>query len=243
MIDRRHLMTLLAATAALPLARSAERERTVPAHTMRPAAEKLQVAALFYENAILFDYGGPVDIFRAAEWTNAFHVWSVAPTPGAIRNAFFPRELHPDFTFENCPRPNVVIVPGGDWVGVEAAFKRGDRRIARFLERTLSDGGTLLGVCTGAYILALSGLLDGRRATSLPYEIATFRRLAPRTVVREDMVFVDDGNIVTASGGFGGIEAALHLVRRMRGLDTAKFVAYEYLNYDAWDPEFTGKVM
>jgi len=106
----------------------------------------------------------------------------------------------------------------------------------------LASGTTVLGVCTGAYILALAGLLDGRRATSLPFEINNFRRLAPKTDVREDMLFVDDGNIVTASGGYAGIDAALHLVRRMRGVEAARFVANDYLNYDSWDPTFTGQV-
>lgn len=242
MLDRRQLVALFGLGLALPLARASASAQSARGHVLPSASSKVQVAVLLYENAILFDYGPPAEIFRAAEWTTAFNVYSVAVSTKPIPNAFFPRVLYPDFSFQNCPTPSVVIVPGGNWNSLDEAFARGDRRIADWLAKSLSQGATLLGVCTGAYVLALGGLLDGRRATSLPYEIKTFRKLAPRTDVREDMLFVDDGNIVTAAGGHAGIDAALHLVRRIRGLDAARFVAEEYLNYDAWNSAFEGRI-
>jgi len=212
------------------------------AHAMKSAAEKQQVAVLFYDNPILFDYGAPAEIFRAAEWTMAFNVFAVGESTRPMKNRFFPSYLQADYTFADAPKPEVIIIPGGDWSAVAARAEQGDRRMLDWLRDNVQRGATVLGVCTGAYILALAGLLDGRRATSLPYEIANFRRLAPKTDIRPDMLFVDDGNIVTASGGYGGIDAALHLLKRMRGLEAARFVANEYLNYDSWDPSFTGKV-
>ncbi len=56
-------------------------------------------------------------------------------------------------------------------------------------------------------------------------KLKIFRRLAPKADIREDMLFVDDGDIVTASGGYADIDADLHIVRRIRGVDAARFVA------------------
>jgi transcriptional regulator GlxA family with amidase domain len=222
------------------------RDRASPAahatHQMKSAAEKIPVAVLFYENAILFDYGPPAEIFRAAEWTNAFNVFTVAESTSPMANRFFPHVITAQYPLRDAPKPEVLIVGGGEWSSVARRSSQGDRKMLQWIGDCLASGTTVLGVCTGAYILALAGVLDGRRATSLPIEIKTFRSLAPKTEVHEDMLFVDDGNIVTTSGGYAGIVAALHLVRRIRGTEAARFIAHEYLNYDAWDQSFTGKV-
>lgn len=247
MLNRRCVLQILALGSTVPpslqaLAVAEPVSRSDVAHEMQPASAKQQVAVLLYENAILFDYGAPAEIFRVAEWTNAFNVFTVGLSTAPMPNMFFPREIKADYSLKDSPKPDVVVIPGGDWATIQQRAEQGDRRMLLWIRDCLASGATVLGVCTGAYILALAGLLDGRRATSLPFEINNFRRLAPKTDVREDMLFVDDGNIVTASGGYAGIDAALHLVRRIRGVEAARFVANDYLNYDSWDPTFTGQV-
>jgi len=247
MLSRRCVLQLLGlGSAALPSLQCLDAAEPVSQsdahHGMQLASAKKQVAVLLYENAILFDYGPPAEIFRVAEWTNAFNVFTVGLSTAPMLNMFFPREIKADFRLEDSPKTDVVVIPGGDWATIQQRAERGDRKMLLWIRDCLESGTTVLGVCTGAYILALAGLLDGRRATSLPFEIENFRRLAPKTDVREDMLFVDDGNIVTASGGYAGIDAALHIVRRIRGVEAARFVANDYLNYDNWSPTFTGQV-
>ena len=78
-------------------------------------------------------------------------------------------------------------------------------------------GRTLLTVCTGAFVLGAAGLLDGRRCTAHWESVDELRARLPQAIIDPDVLFVDDGNLVTSAGTAAGIDAALHLVRRELG--------------------------
>jgi transcriptional regulator GlxA family with amidase domain len=120
---------------------------------------------------------------------------------------------------------DVLLVPGGGWfhgAGIRAEID------GRELPRLLSDAharGTIVGsVCTGAMLLAASGLTAGRRATTHQSAIEDLRASGAEIV--EDR-FVDDGDLVTAGGVTSGLDLALHLVERFAGTEIAEAVAAE----------------
>jgi transcriptional regulator GlxA family with amidase domain len=86
-------------------------------------------------------------------------------------------------------------------------------------------GATVLTVCSGAFLLGASGLLDGRRCTIHWRHVDNFRRRFPAAEVDPDVLFVDDGDIVTSAGTAAGIDACLHLVRRELGSAAATAIA------------------
>jgi AraC family transcriptional activator FtrA len=86
-------------------------------------------------------------------------------------------------------------------------------------------GATLLSVCSGAFLLGEAGLLDGRRCTTHWREVKALARRFPAADVDPDVLFVDDGNIVTSAGTAAGIDACLHLVRRELGSSAATAIA------------------
>ena len=86
-------------------------------------------------------------------------------------------------------------------------------------------GAQIVGLCLGAYVLAAAGLLDGRRATTHWEYAADFARRYPRITVDANVLYVDDGNLVTSAGTAAGIDCCLHLVRRRYGAQTANRVA------------------
>jgi AraC family transcriptional activator FtrA len=86
-------------------------------------------------------------------------------------------------------------------------------------------GATVLTVCSGAYLLGAAGLLDGRRCTTHWRHVDDFRRRFPAAEVDPDVLFVDDGDIVTSAGTAAGIDACLHLVRRELGSAAATVIA------------------
>jgi transcriptional regulator GlxA family with amidase domain len=113
-----------------------------------------------------------------------------------------------------------VIVPG---VGerelrrpepVLAALRAADRRGAR-----------IVSICTGAFVLAQAGLLDGRRAATHWRDASTLARLFPEVTVDRDVLYVDEGRVLTSAGVAAGIDLCLHLVRRDLGAEEANRIA------------------
>ncbi|RAS71283.1 AraC family transcriptional regulator with amidase-like domain [Lentzea atacamensis] len=84
---------------------------------------------------------------------------------------------------------------------------------------------TLLSVCSGAFILGAAGLLDDRHCTTHWREARLFRERFPKAQLNPDVLFVDDGNIITSAGTAAGIDACLHLVRRELGTKVANTIA------------------
>ena len=93
------------------------------------------------------------------------------------------------------------------------------------LLRTAAGSARLVSLCTGAFVLAAAGLLDGRPATTHWLYTEAFRRLYPAVRLDPDVLFVDDGDVLTSAGNAAGIDLLLHLVRRDHGTEVANRVA------------------
>ncbi|WP_119582389.1 GlxA family transcriptional regulator [Streptomyces europaeiscabiei] len=89
----------------------------------------------------------------------------------------------------------------------------------------IRPGTRLVSICTGAFVLAAAGLLDGRPATTHWALAETFRDLFPKVDLDPDVLFVDDGDVLTSAGAASGIDLCLHLVRRDHGSEVANRVA------------------
>ena len=93
------------------------------------------------------------------------------------------------------------------------------------VQRAHARGARLIGLCTGAYTLAEAGLLDGRPATVHWQLAADFQRRHPEVDLRPDVLFVDDGDILTSAGSAAALDLALHVVRLDHGAQIANFVS------------------
>jgi transcriptional regulator GlxA family with amidase domain len=89
----------------------------------------------------------------------------------------------------------------------------------------IRSGTRLVSICTGAFVLAAAGLLDGRRATTHWKFADDMRRLHPRVLVDENVLFVDDGDVLTSAGLAAGIDLCLHIIRSDHGAQVANAVA------------------
>jgi transcriptional regulator GlxA family with amidase domain len=89
----------------------------------------------------------------------------------------------------------------------------------------IRPGTRLVSICTGAFILAAAGLLDGRRATTHWKFADSLRRLHPQVLIDENVLFVDDGDVLTSAGLAAGIDLCLHIIRSDHGAQVANAVA------------------
>jgi putative intracellular protease/amidase len=181
------------------------------------------VAILVFDGVQIIDYAGPYEVFGQQHW----NVYTVASKPGPITTAMG-MSVNPAYTFANAPKPNILLVPGGD-------VKLEDRAILDWIVQTSKQTDYVLSICNGAFYLAKAGLLDGLSATTFHGMINDLRTTAPKTKVVTDQRYVDNGKIITSAGLSSGIDASLYLISKIEGMERAREVAL-HMEYD-WHPE------
>jgi len=182
------------------------------------------VSVLLYDGVEIIDIAGPWEVFGAA----GFLVHTVAEKLEPLTLVFGQKVL-PDYTFDNSPKADILLVPGG---GYGASMK--NQRLIDWIKAKSQDVRYVMSVCTGAFLLGKAGLLDGQKATctyGMVEDLSTF----PNTKVVYDARYVDSGKIITTAGLTSGIDGAIHIVSKMLGRGEAQSVA---LNVEyRWDSE------
>jgi putative intracellular protease/amidase len=204
------VIALLALTAAFGSLANAQSQAT----TEKP---KLNVAILIFEGVQIIDYTGPYEVLGSRRRRN---VYTVAEKPDAITTNMGMRVI-PNYTFENQPKPDIMIIPGG---GVKPQLE--NPAVIKWIQENAAQARYVMSVCNGAFLLAKAGLLDGLEATTTAGLIEELRAAAPKTKVVTDKRFVDNGKIITAAGLSAGIDGALHLVEKLDGKGWAQATAY-----------------
>src|SRR5215467_8313473 len=131
--------------------------------------------------------------------------------------------LHPSITAANITAPDLVVVPGLD-DDLAASFNQ-NRRWVPWLTRWHAAGIKIAGSCTGAFLLADAGLLDGRPATTHWMFAGELRRRYPAVNVTADQMIVDNGDVITSGGATAFLNLVLYLVERFAGHDRANLAA------------------
>ena len=190
---------------------------------------KKNVAILIFDDVEVLDFTGPFEVFAVTDELRAhqeFHVFTVAEMRATIR-AKNGLKIVPDFTLETCPPAQVLIIPGGS--GSRALMNRA--LLLEWLRKQARGAEIVMSVCTGARLLAKSGLLDGLRATTHHENIDELRELAPAAIVTAGERFTDNGKICTSGGIAAGIDLSLHVVARLLGAEAADTTA-RYMEYE-----------
>lgn len=187
--------------------------------------ERRNVAILVWAGAELLDFTGPAEVFWSAGRARLFRVYTVGLDDKPVRTQGGVIVL-PEFTLANAPRPEVLVIPGGNMRPVE-----GNRAVLDWVRERAATAGIVLSVCTGAFTLAEAGLLDGLKATTHHFGWDSLERTYPKIRVIRTERFVDNGKFITAGGVSAGIDAALHVVERLAGRDVAEWTAREWMEY------------
>ncbi len=187
------------------------------------------VGILLYDDVEVLDCCGPFEVFttatrvalRRGRGTEPFRVHTVAAaaTPVVARGGL---RLVPSHTLDEHPPLDILVVPGG----LTGEAERDDSVIA-WVAKTAENAAVAASVCTGAFLLATAGLLDGLEATSHWEDVDDLERRFPGVQVRRDRRWVDNGRVVTSAGISAGIDMSLHLVRRQEGEELARATAHQ----------------
>ncbi len=190
---------------------------------------KRNVAIFIFNQVEVLDFAGPFEVFSVTSELNndePFNVYTVAERPGAIITVNG-LSVNPRYSFLDCPRPDILIIPGG--VGSREAAN--NPRVLDWVKDNFQQAEVIFSVCSGARILARSGLLNGLKVTTHHEVIAELRELAPTALVQENLRFVDNGQVMTSAGISAGIDLSLHVVSKLLGESITRKTT-RYMEYD-----------
>jgi transcriptional regulator GlxA family with amidase domain len=199
------------------------------------AVRPMTVGILIFDEVEVLDFCGPFEVFASASATGEaprderrlFTVLTIAEENRTIhcRGGLL---VQPHHTLADHPPLDILVVPGGYGTRRELS----NPVVLDWIAAQDKQTSLTASVCTGAFLLAADGLLDGKRATTHWASIDWLREHYPAIDVRADERVVDEGHIVTSAGVSAGIDMALHVVARLHGhaiaADTARGMEYDW---------------
>src|SRR5947199_221076 len=198
-----------------------------------PAQGSIPVAFLISEGAVMIDFTGPWEVFQddmvPGRTDHPFRLYTVSESTSPV-HASGGMKIVPDYTFENAPAPKVIVIP---------AQSQPSEATLEWIRKSTKSTDVTMSVCTGAFVLAKTGLLSGKAATTFHGAFVSFANEFPEIHLKRGARFVEDGNLATAGGLSSGIDLALRVVERYFGREIAQKTAYnmEYQGLGWMNPE------
>ena len=204
------------------------------ANSLKPPAQgNIPVAFLISEGAVIIDFCGPWEVFRDVDIPGRqdppFRLYTVSDATAPI-HAGGGMQIIPDYTLANAPAPKVIVIP---------AQSKPSEAMLEWIRKSTKTTDVTMSVCTGAFVLAKTGLLSGKSATTFHAAFGPFAMQFPDIHLKRGARFVEDGNLATAGGLSSGIDLALRVVERYYGRDVAQRTAYnmEYQGQGWMNPD------
>jgi transcriptional regulator GlxA family with amidase domain len=197
--------------------------------------DRTTVGILIFDGVEVLDFAGPFEVFsrtrtvpggesRRSDEGAPFVVFTVAKTKTPIA-ATGGLNVTPHFGFDDAPRIDLLLVPGG--FGTRPLMN--DDETLAWIKTVAGAASQVTSVCTGSLLLAQAGLLDGKRATTHWGALDMLESLDAEVTVARDQRWVDDG-IITSAGVAAGIDMAFYVVEKLCGKavadETARYIEY-----------------
>ncbi len=189
------------------------------------------VGILLFNEVEVLDFAGPFEVFSIATYTECdekpFKVHTVAETKELIkaRNGL---KIQPDYDLCDAPKFDILIIPGG--YGAEE-IEIHNPKIINWIKNNMNNVDIMASVCTGAFLLAEAGLLDGKQATTHWMDIDRLEREYTRIKVQRNIKFIDESPIITSGGISAGINMSFYIIKKLLGEEIANITA-KRMEYD-----------
>lgn len=198
------------------------------------------LAILIFDDVEVLDFAGPFEIFSVCGLRGGnekpFNVYTVAEKE--IITARNQLRIIPHYTLQQCPTPDILLIPGGGGIHPDGT-PFGSRRemnnepLLDWIRQQNKKAEMLLSVCTGSLLLGKAGLLEGLSATTHWKAVDTMRAAAPNTNLLPEERWVDNGRIILSAGISAGIDMSLYVISKLLGKEAADETA-KYMQYDHW---------
>ena len=181
----------------------------------------MNIGIYIYDQAEVLDFSGPFEVFSVANRPAklGWNIWLVAEEESLVeaRGVF---QVKPHYSIQNVPELDVLIVVGG--VHSDELRKT---EVINWIRKTTEKTQITASVCTGAFLLAEAGLLDGLEVTTHWENIPDLQRNYPNLQVRKGIRWIEQGKLFTAAGISAGIDMSLELVSRLASAELAERTA------------------
>ncbi|TFV60022.1 helix-turn-helix domain-containing protein [Mycobacterium sp. PS03-16] len=181
------------------------------------------VSAMMMDGLAVFEFGVICEVFgidRSTDGVPNFDFKVCGPVAGKSVQTTVGALITPSCDFAELVHADLVAVPA-----ISAGANGYPAEALDALRTAAANGAIILSVCSGAFVLGAAGLLDGRPCTTHWMHAEELARMYPTARVDRNVLFVDDGNLITSAGTAAGIDACLHLVRRELGSEVTNTIA------------------
>ena len=193
--------------------------------------EQKNIGILLFNEVEVLDFAGPFEVFSIATYMGCnekpFKVHTVAETKDLIkaRNGL---RIQPDYDFCDAPQFDILIIPGG--YGAEE-IEIHNPKIISWIKANMNHVDIMASVCTGAFLLAEAGLLEGKQATTHWMDIDRLEKEYTKINVLRNVKFVDESPIITSGGISAGINMSFYIIKKLLGEEIAVATA-KRMEYD-----------
>ena len=180
------------------------------------------IAVLMFNGVPMFETSVPISVFgmdRTASGAPKFTLLTVAAEDGPLISTGG-IQIHAPYVLDDLGDAGIVVIPS--WRGPQEPVPE---RCLEAIRTAHSDGAVVVGLCMGAFVLAATGLLDGRPAATHWLHAAALAASYPKIRVDSGVLFVDDGDVITSAGTAAGLDACIHIVARFWGVKAATAIA------------------
>ncbi|WP_185967810.1 DJ-1/PfpI family protein [Formosa sediminum] len=197
------------------------------------------IAILIYQNVVLQDLSGPVEVFSKAKklTKGKYEVFTVALDTSIINTENNMIKLKPDYTINNMPDADYLIIPGASMPVINSLVD--NNTFTDFIKKWNDNKNKkIVTICTGSYLLANTGALNNKKATTHYFVADDFSKQYPKIELIKNVRFVDSEKFITSSGITSGIDTALYIVSKHSGEKIKQMISralqYEFHEKKNW---------
>lgn len=189
------------------------------------------VGILLFNEVEVLDFAGPFEVFSITTLPESdkkpFIVKTISET-GNMINARNGLKIKPDYSFNDKIDFDILIIPGG--YGAEE-IEINNLKVIEWIKNKFNNVDILASVCTGSFLLAKTGILDNKNATTHWMDIKKLQNDFPKIKVHKNIKYIEDGKIITAGGVSAGINMSLYIIEKLLNKDIARYTA-KRMEYD-----------
>ena len=231
-MGREYVLGLIANSKYAELNSNHLKTQSTDHHEMRSTKPTRRVCMVLFDEVEVLDFCGPFEVFSVTgkrQELTPFEVCTVSEEgkPITARGGL---SINPAYSFQTCPRSDILLIPGG--LGTRREMN--NPKMLHWLRCRAADAELILSVCSGALVLGKAGLLNGLKATTHRGALAELRSIHPGILVEDQKRFIDNGRVIVSAGISAGIDMSLHVVARLLGTEqareTARYMEYEWLS-------------
>lgn len=201
--------------------------------------DTLTIAVLLYNGIVIQDFAGPMEVFSKAKnlTKGKYKTFTLGLSSGEIITENSLLKIQPDYTIENFPEADYLVIPGASMPVIQEMIK--DEKLKFLITKWNTNPNIkIVSICTATYLLANAGILNNKKATTHFFVADDFTEQYPSIELIRDVRYVDEGKVITASGVTSGIDAALYIVGQNSGEKIQGMInralQYNYSKYEKW---------